>query len=112
MRRIGVVVVLVAGLTIAAATPALAVTIRGSGTRWMPARVNIARGDLVRWRAVSGSHTVKAYGGNWRFFSGRLNPGQSASRRFRQRGTFRFRCTFHSTLSGGTCSGMCGRVRV
>lgn len=111
VRRIGVVVMLVAGLTIAAAAPAAAVTIRGSGTRWTPATVNINRGDRVRWRAVSGHHTVTAYGGNWSY-NQQLHMGSSVSRRFSMSGTFRFYCRRHGSVSGGNCSGMCGKVRV
>ena len=112
MRRIGVVLVLVAFLAIAAAAPASAVTIKARGQRWRPPSVNIDRGDRVRWRYVSGSHhTVTAYGGGWSY-NRQLHPGTSVSRRFRHRGIFKFRCTIHSTLSGGNCSGMCGRVRV
>lgn len=110
-RRIVATVVLTAGLVIAAVAPAAAVTIRGSGTRWSPARVNIDRGDRVRWRAASGSHTVRAYGGNWTF-SKQIDKGEVVSRRFRQRGTFRFFCSIHGTVTAGQCTGMCGRVRV
>ena len=39
MKRLGVTAVVAAGVTIAAMTPAAAVTIRGSGTQWSPARV-------------------------------------------------------------------------
>ena len=111
MKRMGVAAVLAAGVTIAAMTPAAAVTIRGSGSQWSPARVSIARGDRVRWRAVSGTHTVRAYGGNWTF-SERINAGESVSHRFRRTGTFRFFCSIHGNVSGGDCTGMCGRVRV
>ncbi len=110
-RRIVATVVLTAGLVIAAVVPATAVTIRGSGTRWSPARVNIDRGDRVRWRATSGNHTVRAYGGNWTF-SKRLNQGEVASRRFRRRGTFRFFCSIHGDVVAGQCTGMCGRLLV
>lgn len=109
--RVALTGLLAVCLTIVAATPAAAVTIRGSGTRWRPARVDIDRGDRVRWRAVSGNHTVRAYGGNWTFRE-RLDQGETVSRRFRQRGTYRFYCSIHGNVSGGTCSGMCGRVRV
>jgi plastocyanin len=34
------------------------------------------------------------------------------SRRFRRTGTYRFFCSIHGNASGGTCTGMCGRVRV
>jgi plastocyanin len=110
-KRVVVAIAVAAGLTIGAVAPAAAVTIRGSGSRWRPSSVDIARGDRVRWRAVSGDHTVRAYGGNWSY-SKRINEGESVSRRFRQRGTYRFFCSIHGNVSGGNCSGMCGRVLV
>lgn len=111
MRRVVAMLALAVCTTIAAAAPASAATIRGSGTTWRPARVDIDRGDRVRWRAASGNHTVRAYGGNWTFRA-RIDQGESVSRRFRQRGTYRFFCSIHGSVSGGTCTGMCGRVRV
>ena len=111
MQRLGVTAALAASITIATMIPAAAVTIGGSGSQWSPARVSIDRGDRVRWRAVSGTHTVRAYGGNWTF-SERINGGESVSRRFRRSGTFRFFCSIHGDVSGGDCTGMCGRVRV
>ena len=110
-RRNIATVALVGLLTIAAAVPATAVTIRGSGRQWRPARVNIDRGDRVRWRSASGNHNVRAYGGNWTY-SRSLSEGASVSRRFRQRGTFRFFCSLHGSVTGGTCTGMCGRILV
>lgn len=102
-------------LTVVGASSA-AVVVRGIRTStgrnvWRPRIVDIARGQVVRWRAVEGAHTVTAYGGNWSY-NVTLSQGEATSRRFRRLGTFRFRCTFHSTLSGGVCSGMCGRVDV
>jgi plastocyanin len=111
IRRTAAVAVLVSAIVGATAAPAFAVTIRGSGTRWRPASVDIDRGDRVRWRATSGTHTVRAYGGNWSF-SERLREGESVSRRFRRRGSYRFFCSIHGNVAGGDCTGMCGRVRV
>lgn len=112
VRRIGVVMALVVGVTIAGTEPAgAAARIAGRGVSWNPARVTIDRGERVRWRAVSGNHTVRAYGGNWRF-SKRIDQGEAVGRRFRQRGRYRFFCSIHGNVSGGTCTGMCGRVRV
>ena len=85
--------------------------IRGIGERWSPTSVTIARGSVVKWRGVSGFHDVSSYGRNWSFV--RVLPaGTVVKRRFRVRGTFRFRCTIHSTLVGTTCLGMCGKVVV
>jgi plastocyanin len=113
--RIRFAAVLFAGaLTLSASGTALAgvdVTIRGSGSSWNPERVTIDTGDTVRWRSVSGTHTVTAFGGGWSKDT-RIAEGEATRRTFNSTGTFKFRCTLHSTLSSGTCSGMCGRVRV
>jgi plastocyanin len=100
--------VLVLGL----AAPAEAATvIRGSGVSWSPATLRVDRGTLVRWKGVSGTHHVRAYGGNWSFDRA-LPAGTRVKRRFNATGTFRYYCTIHGTVSGGQCSGMCGRVIV
>jgi plastocyanin len=113
-RKHILVTVIALALVVALATTALAVVrIRGSGGTWRPARVTIDRGTRVVWRATSGTHTVTAYGGGWRFDQTISPSGDpTASRRFRRLGRYKFRCTIHSTLSGGVCNGMCGRIRV
>lgn len=65
----------------------------------------------MRWRGVSSFHDVVAYGSNWQFNEG-LPAGSAVERRFRLTGTFLFRCTYHSTLIGHSCRGMCGSVQV
>jgi plastocyanin len=87
------------------------VLVRGIGTRWSPTSVTIERDGVVRWRGVSKFHDVVAYGGNWTF-NKMLSVGAAVKKTFHQTGTFRFRCTYHSTLIGNTCTGMCGSVRV
>lgn len=86
-------------------------TVRAIVSHWSPTTVRISRGDTIKWRDVSGSHTVTAYGGNWAF-NKPLSTGDVQARTFRRAGTFRFRCTIHSTLTDGRCSGMCGKVVV
>jgi plastocyanin len=86
-------------------------TVRASGVSWSPATVRISRSDVIKWRAVSGTHTVTAYGDNWSFNKD-LSTGDVEDRTFRRAGTFRFRCTIHSSLANGQCSGMCGKVVV
>jgi plastocyanin len=93
------------------ANAVVAATIRGSGTSWSPTHVTINRGQTVKWKATSGNHTVHAYGGNWSF-SKTLDSGTSRTHTFNGTGTFKFYCTIHASVSGGVCSGMCGRVRV
>jgi len=85
--------------------------LRAVGTRWSPSAVTVARGGVVKWRGVSKYHDVIAYGGNWSMHEA-LPAGATAKKRFTRAGTFRFRCTYHSTVIGTTCTGMCGSVRV
>lgn len=86
-------------------------TVRAIVSHWSPATVRISRGDEIKWRGVSGTHTVSAYGGNWAF-NKQLSTGDVEAHTFRRAGTFRFRCTIHSTLTNGRCSGMCGKIVV
>jgi plastocyanin len=86
-------------------------TIQASGTSWSPTRVSIHVGQKVRWTAVSGNHTIRSYSANWSYFR-TLDQGTSRSRAFNSTGVFKFYCTIHGSVSGGICSGMCGRVRV
>lgn len=86
-------------------------TVKGIVSHWSPTTVRISRGDRIRWKAVSNNHTVTAYGGGWQFDEP-LASGDALKHRFAQAGTFRFRCTIHSSLVNGVCSGMCGKVVV
>ena len=113
--------VLAAFLIVIASTSAVAVgrdtptratkTVRAIVSHWSPTTVSISTGDVIKWRGVSGTHTVSAYGGNWSFNKD-LSTGDVEDRTFRHAGTFKFRCMFHSTLTNGQCSGMCGKVVV
>ena len=82
--------------------------------RWKPRETHAPKGSRVRWKNRSTvTHHVKSYGGNWSYDKS-IAPDEAVSKRFRRTGTFKFRCDIpgHSTLSGGTCSGMCGKVIV
>jgi plastocyanin len=109
--------VLAAGLILGTSGMADAVTVgvRGvfNGTRyvWSPTVKTITRGTAVRWRAVDGSHTIKSRGANWSYFRN-LPLGSAVTRTFNRRGTFRYYCTIHGSLSNGVCTGMCGRIVV
>ena len=122
LRRMTTSLVLVAFLilTVVAATGAVAKgrtptratkTVKGIVTHWSPTTVRISTGDTIKWKAVSGTHTVTSYGSNWHF-NHDLAQGQVEDRHFTQAGTFKFRCMIHSTLTNGVCSGMCGKVVV
>jgi len=112
-RSLVIVVSVMAVLVTLSAVPAEAapVVVRGHSVSWSPANVTIVRGGIVRWRAVHLDHNVYAYGTNWSFGVS-IPEGSAAKHRFPRRGTYRFRCTLHSTLLNGVCSGMCGSVRV
>ena len=81
------------------------------GYKWMPKITTVAKGTKVTWKAVSGSHTVTATSKNWSKNTS-ISTGQTTAFTFKSAGTYRFRCTIHSTVSGGTCSGMCGKIVV
>jgi plastocyanin len=76
-----------------------------------PKRVEISRGTRVVWKSVSGNHTVTSYGGGWSKNTS-IPQGTQTGFTFQNRGTFKYRCTIHSDLAAGVCSGMCGRVIV
>jgi plastocyanin len=113
MRRAVVVGLLSAVLVVAELVPAAASSplIKGLENRWSPASVTVSRGGTVRWKGAKLLHNVYSYGSNWSL-AVQLPEGTVVKHRFARRGTFRFRCTLHSTLVSGVCSGMCGTVRV
>jgi len=88
-----------------------ATLVRGSSMRWHPATATIARGGVIKWKAVDTRHTVTSYGTNWSF-SRSLAAGSSTTRTFNRRGTYKYYCTIHGSVSGGVCSGMCGKIVV
>lgn len=109
-----VAVLVGAAVLLSSAGVALAATakVRAKGEKWKPLHTYIARNDKVRWtNPTSKVHDIKAYGGGWTF-STVLDPGESATRRFKQRGTFKYRCVRHSAIVGGKCQGMCGLIHV
>jgi plastocyanin len=89
----------------------VAATIKGRDQRWHPGRVTISAGQTVRWKAVDTTHTVTSYGGGWSKDT-RLSAGETTKKTFNSSGTYKFYCTIHGSVSGGVCSGMCGRIRV
>ena len=107
-------VLLGASLMLGNVTGTMAATkkVRAKGQKWRPVHTYIARNDKVRWTNPTNQvHDIKAYGKGWRF-SKILQPGQRATKRFKKRGTFKFRCVRHSGIVGGKCQGMCGFVHV
>ncbi len=113
--RFIVVVVLAASLFLAPAAFGDTHRIKATaGNRWNPDFQHIHKGEKIRWKnpaAHDKTHVVKSYGGNWDK-SVTLQPGEGTGKRFKRTGSFKYRCTLHSTLSGGECNGMCGLIHV
>jgi plastocyanin len=113
-RRVAIAVAAVAGLVLAPATSAQAAAVRVKATAsrtFVPARVRIAPGTKVVWKAVGLTHTVTAYKGHWSK-KATIVAGQTTSFRFKSTGRYLYRCTIHSTLTNGVCAGMCAKIIV
>ncbi|MFL5797595.1 MAG: hypothetical protein ACJ77A_06635 [Actinomycetota bacterium] len=111
LRRLavgGAVVAAVLGQVVPAQA---ATTVKVRCNFFSPKSTTVGRGARIVWKGVCGTHTVTSYSSNWSKDT-ILSRGQTTSRTFRSRGTFKFRCRFHSALSNGACSGMCGVIKV
>ena len=85
--------------------------VRAKCNFYSPGTVSVAKGTKVVWKSVCMSHTVTSYTKNWSK-NVVLAQGQTTSRTFKVKGVYKYRCRFHSKLSNGVCTGMCGKVRV
>jgi plastocyanin len=111
-RSIALAFAAVALLLVTSLPSQSAVLVKATATRtFQPKAVSIAKGTRVTWRSTGLTHSVTAYGGGWTKNS-TIASGASTGFTFQKTGTFRYRCRFHSTLAGTTCTGMCGRVTV
>jgi plastocyanin len=80
------------------ATAASVARVRIVDDRFRP-RTTVSRGTRVRWvNRGNHTHTVTSSRGLWD--SGLPSSGTSFSRRFRRRGTFRYFCRVHPTMTG------------
>lgn len=80
------------------AAPALAAnkTVRVADNVFKAKVVTINKGDTVTWKWVGNNpHNVKFKG-----FSSKLQVNGTYRRTFKTRGTFRYRCTVHSGMTG------------
>ena len=115
-KRLAVTVV-TAGALLGFAAPSLGDTTRikaikeGDRYLWNKDFVSISKGDKVVWKNPTGvNHTVTFYKGASKNTT--IGEGERTSKKFRKRGAFYYRCTIHSQLNDGECSGMCGHVHV
>lgn len=112
MRRRLIVLTLGLALVAAQADPAAAATnVRALNNYFQVSRITIQVDQRVRWTS-SGHHTVTAYRGQWSKNTV-IGSGRATAFTFRRAGLYRYYCVYHATLHpDGTCSGMCGTVRV
>jgi plastocyanin len=82
------------------------------GCHWAPSFKKVAKGTKIVWKNPSGVfHNVKSFKGHW-LPKRNLAPGAKIHKRLWKHGVYHFRCTLHSTLINGVCSGMCGKIKV
>jgi plastocyanin len=114
MKRISMVLmvlVLLLAMTGVAQAGTATVKVGVNGSHFGPATKSVPTGTKVIWKGISGSHTVTAYSKNWSK-NASVGSGGSTAFTFKKAGVYKYRCTIHSTLSGSTCSGMCGKIVV
>lgn len=112
--RLALVAATVMALLIPTAALSATKTVTAYSSSFRRAKVEIKRGDRVRWYNESfNTHTFQAYSPNWSKTATLAAYGGTTSHRFRRVGTYKYRCTEHSTkLPGQPCDGMCGVVKV
>lgn len=122
LSRRAALVALAAGLALAPAASLGAATkikaIDGSsGWEFTPDKKTVVKGTTVKWLGKSMMvHHVAFYKKPAKSGVGGFNlePGGAVKRKMKKPGVYKYRCTLsnHSSLSGGTCTGMCGQVKV
>ena len=113
---VSVAVVLVTVLVLASVASAATYRVRAkftdNGYRWRPRTLSVPTGSRVVWRMVEGTHNVTSTSANWSKQSGNIGAGGTTAFTFDSGGTYRYRCTLHSSIASGSCTGMCGSVVV
>ena len=114
--------VLVAGVLaslLALGSPAVgaAVKIKAKGSpgnfKFDPEYPHVEKGSKVAWKnATSYAHRLAFYKGRWAGKSFDLPANGSFSKKPKKGGKYFYRCSFHSSLSGDNCNGMCGAFHV
>lgn len=78
---------------------------------WNKDFVSINKGDKVVWKNPTNvNHTVTFYEGATKNTT--IGEGERTSKKFKTTGAKYYRCTLHSQLNDGECTGMCGHVHV
>jgi plastocyanin len=111
-KSLVILTVLMVVLATMGAASAAPTTVKVRGVRFSPTTRSVTHGATVTWtNPGTMSHTVTSYSSNWSE-NASLGAGGTATFTFTAPGTYRYRCTIHSTLVGMHCKGMCGRIVV
>lgn len=107
MKRVGLAVILVLLIPAGASAQERAVAVVDDS--FAPAIFGAVQGDRIMWTwtDTTNQHDVVAYAGD--SFASPLQTAGSFSATFGG-GTVSYRCTRHSGLFDGSCSGMCGTI--
>jgi plastocyanin len=92
---VAVAVVTVASMLFIGAAGASAAKVKVKNYKFSPGTVKIDKGDTVVWKFVQGKHNVKGSG-----FKSRAKRSGKYRHKFKQKGTFRYRCTLHQGMNG------------
>ena len=118
MRRTIVLVALTMVTVLVVASLASAATFRvrakftDNGYRWKPKTLEVPVQSKVVWKVIEGTHNVTSTSNNWSKSSGNIGPGGKTAFTYTKTGVFKYRCTLHSSVGSGKCTGMCGKVVV
>ncbi len=94
-RTVGAVAAAAVAGTLAFGASAEAATVKVKNYKFSPGTVKIQKGDKVVWKFVQGKHNVKGSG----FKSPVMRKGKY-SHKFKQKGTYKYRCTLHTGMNG------------
>ena len=97
-RRKALAITAAAPVALAMASPAKAATheVIVKNFKFIPDQLTIAAGDTIRFSNISGHHTATALDGS--FDTGRMNKGQAVEVTFPTKGTFPYKCIYHSRM--------------
>jgi plastocyanin len=79
-------------LAVAPATAGGGKTVKAVDFEFKPKSVHVGKGGKVTWKSTDGDHTVTFKDGG---FNKVIDEGERTSKKFKNRGTFKYVCRFH-----------------
>lgn len=111
MKRILIVLGLLAAVLPPSAARAATLDIDVRSNFFAPAIASPAAGDTVRWTVRNGAHDVVTYAGSMDFASNLMNSSSPPYTQTYTGGDVWYRCTPHSNVNAnGVCTGMCASL--